>query len=99
MDRDKIDEGNNDLLRRLEQTTYIPEEWLTNKGRKTEELSQQHLRVLQCLSHGLTIPMIAETLGISEHTAADHVSAIRFKLRAKNSAHAVANAFRKGILK
>jgi len=54
------------------------------------------LTVLAFLSHGLTVPMIADTLEI--HTVKSEVRSARYRLKAKNTTHAVAIAVRRGLI-
>jgi DNA-binding NarL/FixJ family response regulator len=56
------------------------------------------LTVLAFLSHGLTVPMIADTLEISIHTVKSEVRSARYRLKAKNTTHAVAIAVRRGLI-
>jgi DNA-binding CsgD family transcriptional regulator len=53
-------------------------------------LSERELEVLDLASHGLTNRDIAESLGLSHHTIARHLSNARAKLGASNRAEAAA---------
>jgi two-component system, NarL family, invasion response regulator UvrY len=59
----------------------------TQPGRaEIEALSPREFEVLRLLAQGETVRSISEKLGLSEKTVANHQSAIREKLGAKNSA-------------
>jgi len=62
------------------------------------ELTPRELEVLGALSHGLEYKMAAETLGLSLHTVKERARSARYRLRAKNTLHAVAIALRRGLL-
>lgn len=58
---------------------------------------RQH-EVLHLIAEGHTNRQIATLLGITEDTVANHSKAIRDAFNAKGRAHAVAQAFRAGVL-
>jgi len=62
------------------------------------ELSARELSVLTLISEGLSNLEIGERLMIAEETVKTHVRRILGKLDAKNRAHAVALAFRRGLI-
>lgn len=64
----------------------------------TPLLTYSELRALSVLSYGLTVPMAAELLGLSEETVSRQLASARRRLGAKNSTHAVALAIRRGVL-
>lgn len=102
--RDRFDDGHRRLLERLARTPYIPPEMFdamtrVSPARRERPVSPAELRVVECLSHGLTTDMAAEVLGISHHTVRSHLSVVRAKLAAKNQAHAVAIALRQGLIR
>ena len=68
------------------------------KARDPEKLSERHLDVLRLMAEGLTDRQIGERLHIASSTVAGHTLAIYARLSARNRAHAVALAFRRGIL-
>jgi DNA-binding NarL/FixJ family response regulator len=51
-------------------------------GEKTERLSTRELEVLRWLAQGQTVKEIAESMGLSPKTVANHQSAIKQKLEA-----------------
>lgn len=67
-------------------------------GRTVEPLSPRELEVLGLLSAGMTNQLLALALGISEHTAKFHVSAVLGKLGAQSRAEAVATGYQLGFL-
>jgi DNA-binding CsgD family transcriptional regulator len=102
--RDKIDEGHRRLLAALAKAPYIPPDEFdamtrVSPARRERPVSPAELRVIECLSHGLTTDMAAEVLGISHHTVRSHLSVVRAKLAAKNQAHVVAIAIRRGLIR
>lgn len=56
------------------------------------------LRVLNAISHGLTNAEAAVVLGISLDQVKTELARARRALAAKNTAHAIARAFRHGLL-
>ena len=87
------------LLRNLAKAPIINEDQIDNYMRfGNRPLSPAERDVLRCLSHGLTERMAAETLGRPFFTVRDQSKSARFKLRAKDSTHAVAIAIRQGLL-
>lgn len=61
-------------------------------------LSRREREVLELVADGLSNRLIAEHLGISEHTAKFHLRSIMDKLGADTRAEAVARAARRGFL-
>lgn len=65
---------------------------------ETVSLSPRQLDVLRWAAEGLKSDQIADRLAISAHTADMHLRAVRDKLGVTKTVHAVAEAFRLGIL-
>ena len=63
-----------------------------------ERLTAREHEVLAQMSHGLGNREIAQALHISPHTAKFHVAQIIGKLDASSRAHAVAKAYRYGLV-
>ena len=63
-----------------------------------DPLTPRELEVLRLLAEGLTNKVIAELLGISEHTIKFHVNALMGKLDAGSRTEAVTRATRLGLL-
>jgi LuxR family transcriptional regulator len=61
-------------------------------------LTPRELRVIQLIAEGMTERCIAKQLDIAIPTAHFHALNVLEKLDAKNRAHAVATAFRRGII-
>ncbi len=70
---------------------------LDNLGGK--KLSKREYEIIRLIASGFTDRQIAERLEILENTVKAHRFHLVRKLKAKNSAHAVSLAFKKGILK
>ncbi|MER9353804.1 LuxR family transcriptional regulator [Mesorhizobium sp. M0514] len=73
---------------------------LAEENRQTGSvgLSPRQNDVLQWASLGLSVEAIADRLGISSHTADSHLRAARERLGVQNTVHAVAEAFRLGLI-
>ncbi|ESX78122.1 LuxR family transcriptional regulator [Mesorhizobium sp. LSHC414A00] len=61
-------------------------------------LSARQLDVLRWAAEGLTVDEIGERLTISSNTADSHLRAVRQRLGVTNTVHAVAEAFRLGLI-
>jgi DNA-binding CsgD family transcriptional regulator len=66
---------------------------------KSVELTPRELEVLELFAEGFSTREIALTLWVSEETVKSHVKKVLDRLQARTRAHAVALAFRAGILK
>lgn len=67
------------------------------KGRS--DLTERERQVVQLLSEGLSNKLIADRLGISDHTAKFHVNGVMMKLSASTRTEAVVEAMRRGLIK
>ena len=67
----------------------------TGKGQLTERERQ----VVQLLADGLSNKLIADRLGISDHTAKFHVNGVMMKLGASTRTEAVVEAMRRGLIR
>lgn len=63
-----------------------------------EIVSPRQLEMLRLISNGMGIKQLALALDISEQTIKNHRAAILFRLNATTMPHAVAIAFRKGLI-
>lgn len=63
-----------------------------------KELTKRERTVLSWASHGLTENEIADRCDVSHSTIKNHLTNIRQKLNAENTAHAVAIAIRECII-
>ncbi len=67
------------------------------KGRG--ELTERERQVVQLLAEGLSNKLIADRLGISDHTAKFHVNGVMVKLGASTRTEAVVESMRRGLIK
>lgn len=65
---------------------------------KAQELTAREMEVLQLLTEALPNKLIADRLGISDHTAKFHVNSVMSKLSAGTRTEAVVRAARLGIV-
>ena len=68
------------------------------RPRLTATLTERERDVLVLLADGLTTGQVATTLLVSEHTVRSRVRSTLAKLGARNREHAIAIAFREGVL-
>ncbi|MNE47693.1 Transcriptional activator protein LasR [compost metagenome] len=61
-------------------------------------LTQREMDILILLSQGLTSPEMGRELSISSHTVDWYINGIQRKLHARNRQHAIALAFRYGLI-
>lgn len=64
-----------------------------------EVLSPAQVRILELLSRGLTPEMVADATGWSPDAIDQQIRLARTALGAKNAAHAVAQALRRGLIR
>jgi DNA-binding NarL/FixJ family response regulator len=62
-------------------------------------LTERERQVVQLLSEGLSNKLIADRLGISDHTAKFHVNGVMMKLGASTRTEAVVEAMRRGLIR
>jgi DNA-binding NarL/FixJ family response regulator len=62
------------------------------------DLSPCQLETLRYLSHGYTLPMIADAQGLSRETVSSRTQRIKQRLAAKTLTHAVAIALRAHLI-
>ena len=62
------------------------------------ELTERERQVVQLLAEGLSNKLIADRLGISDHTAKFHVNGVLAKLSASTRTEAVVEAVRRGLV-
>lgn len=60
--------------------------------------SPREVEVIRLIADGRPPKQVARDLGMSHHTVKDHLDALRRKLGAANTTHAVALALRSGVL-
>lgn len=71
----------------------------TTNGKGRGELTERERQVVQLLSEGLSNKLIADRLGISDHTAKFHVNGVMIKLGASTRTEAVVEAMRRGLIR
>ncbi|MFC5623441.1 response regulator [Algoriphagus winogradskyi] len=70
----------------------------SSKYEVNERLSGRETEVLECIAIGLTTLEIGEKLFISKNTVETHRKNLLYKLKAKNTAELVNNAYKKGLI-
>lgn len=70
----------------------------TREARSRGELTARERQVVQLLAEGLSNKLIADRLGISDHTAKFHVNGVMMKLGASTRTEAVVEAVRRGVV-
>ncbi len=68
-------------------------------GKGRGELTEREKQVVQLLAEGLSNKLIADRLGISDHTAKFHVNGVMMKLGASTRTEAVVEAMRRGLIR
>jgi DNA-binding NarL/FixJ family response regulator len=68
-------------------------------GQPRGELTERERQVVQLLTEGLSNKLIADRLGISDHTAKFHVNGVMMKLGASTRTEAVVEAMRRGLIR
>jgi DNA-binding NarL/FixJ family response regulator len=69
-----------------------------SKARGAGELTERERQVVTLLAEGLSNKLIADRLGISDHTAKFHVNGVMAKLGAGTRTEAVVEAVRRGLV-
>ncbi len=67
-------------------------------GEVVEKLSDREKEVLECIATGLTTHEIADQLFISKNTVETHRKNLLYKLKARNTAELVNNAYRQRLI-
>jgi DNA-binding NarL/FixJ family response regulator len=67
-------------------------------GRGTPALTRRQREILQLFADGLSTDRAARSLGLSPETVRTHIKAVLSRLGARDRAHAVAIAFRGGLI-
>jgi DNA-binding NarL/FixJ family response regulator len=71
----------------------------TSPAKGRGELTERERQVVQLLAEGLSNKLIADRLGISDHTAKFHVNGVMMKLGASTRTEAVVEAMRRGLIR
>jgi DNA-binding NarL/FixJ family response regulator len=77
--------------------TFLARERVSDQ--RKPKVTQRELEVLQLISEGLNTHDISRRLWVTDETVKTHVRRLLNKLEARTRAHAVANAFRSGLLR
>jgi DNA-binding CsgD family transcriptional regulator len=77
----------------------VPLTLLTEDAPKSPKVTPRELEVLGLVAEGLSTREIARRLWVTEETVKTHVRRLHDRLGARTRAHAVAIAFRNGILR
>ena len=81
-------------------TSLVPHQPVrTDAPKGRGELTERERQVVQLLSEGLSNKLIADRLGISDHTAKFHVNGVMMKLGASTRTEAVVEAMRRGLIR
>jgi two-component system, NarL family, nitrate/nitrite response regulator NarL len=76
-----------------------PAKVANTNGKGRGDLTEREKQVVQLLSEGLSNKLIADRLGISDHTAKFHVNGVMMKLGASTRTEAVVEAMRRGLIR
>ena len=78
----------------------VPAQQVKSHGPKGRgDLTEREKQVVQLLAEGLSNKLIADRLGISDHTAKFHVNGVMMKLGASTRTEAVVEAMRRGLIR
>lgn len=83
----------------IDGTSQSDEPVIISDPKGAGKLTPREVEVLHLVALGWDTASIAEELGVSEHTALNHIRNFRQKLDAQNKLQAVIAAVRLGILK
>jgi DNA-binding CsgD family transcriptional regulator len=70
----------------------------TNRPRTAHRITSRERDVLELVANGYSTPEIARDLWIAEDTVRTHIKRILVRLDARTRAHAVAIAYREGLI-
>ncbi len=79
--------------------SLLPNNVPMSPAKSKGELTERERQVVQLLSEGLSNKLIADRLGISDHTAKFHVNGVMVKLGASTRTEAVVEAMRRGLIR
>jgi DNA-binding NarL/FixJ family response regulator len=79
--------------------SLVPAQPARTNGKGRGELTERERQVVQLLSEGLSNKLIADRLGISDHTAKFHVNGVMMKLGSSTRTEAVVEAMRRGLIR
>jgi len=79
--------------------SLVPSQPAPREPKGRGELTERERQVVQLLAEGLSNKLIADRLGISDHTAKFHVNGVMMKLGASTRTEAVVEAMRRGMIR
>jgi DNA-binding NarL/FixJ family response regulator len=79
--------------------SLVPATQARTQAKGKGELTEREKQVVQLMSEGLSNKLIADRLGISDHTAKFHVNGVMMKLGASTRTEAVVEAVRRGLIR
>lgn len=80
-------------------SSLVPNQQPQREPKGRGELTERERQVVQLLAEGLSNKLIADRLGISDHTAKFHVNGVMVKLGASTRTEAVVEAMRHGLIR
>jgi len=80
-------------------SSLVPSQPTPREPKGRGELTERERQVVQLLAEGLSNKLIADRLGISDHTAKFHVNGVMMKLGASTRTEAVVEAMRRGLIR
>jgi DNA-binding NarL/FixJ family response regulator len=82
-----------------EVSTTLLNGFMKNQPRiNTEKLSDREKEVLECIASGLTTHEVGEKLFISKNTVETHRKNLLYKLKARNTAELITNAYKQRLI-
>lgn len=93
-----LESGENYLGEEVEKTLLSSFMKKTSQMQVVEKLSEREQEVLECIATGLTTNEIAIQLFISKNTVETHRKNLLYKLKARNTAELVNNAYKQRII-
>lgn len=93
-----LESGENYLGMEVEKTLLSSFMKKSSQMQVIEKLSKREQEVLECIASGLTTNEIADKLFISKNTVETHRKNLLYKLKARNTAELVNNAYKKKII-
>ncbi|HEV7556861.1 MAG TPA: response regulator transcription factor [Kofleriaceae bacterium] len=80
-------------------SALVPSQPAPREPKGRGELTERERQVVQLLAEGLSNKLVADRLGISDHTAKFHVNGVMMKLGASTRTEAVVEAMRRGLIR
>ena len=93
-----LQSGSNYLSEEVSKTLLSSFMKNSSASHSTEKLSDREKEVLECIASGLTTHEIGDKLFISKNTVETHRKNLLYKLKAKNTAELVNNAYKQRLI-